>query len=622
MSPADRAGFDLDASLPSRFRQIVRMYGSRVAIETMPGHGPAQDDGQVSYDTLDRSSNQVAHAILARLGRGPGQVAVLLGHGAPIIAAILGILKAGKSYVALNPGRKPEQLAEILEHSEARLLISSPGPLAPQIATTRAGLLMMEEVASFPVTDPGIRVEADSPAYIAYTSGSTGRPKGVIDSHRHVLHNVMRYTTGLGIAPADRLTLLQTCSNSGSISSLFGALLNGATSCPFDVSQSGLDRLAEWLRAAGITIYHSVPAIFRELDRGKGRYDTVRVVRLEGDQAFHRDVAIFRRRFTPPCVLVHGLGATECGLVRCFSIDHQTPFDEWRVPIGYAVDDMDILLRHDAGREVPTGQVGEIVVRSRYLALGYWRDPERTAAAFGPDPSDGSRRLYRTGDLGRFRSDGCLEHLGRRDSQVKVRGNLVDLSEIERAVVETTGALEVVAVGRPADDPGEDRIVAYVVPGAEFPSIGAARRRLAVRLESFMIPSAFVLIDRLPRSPDGKLDRGALPPAGQARRDPDRPFVGPRTVIEARLTRLWADVLGEGAVGVEDDFFELGGHSLQALQIVSAVFDAFRVEVPVDRFFQTPTIAALAGMIAEGVLSQVEGMSDEEARRRLKGDIV
>jgi non-ribosomal peptide synthetase component F len=238
---------------------------------------------------------------------------------------------------------------------------------------------------------------------------------------------------------------------------------------PFDVPREGVDRVAGWLRNERITIYHSVPSVFRCVAASGEGFPSIRLIRLEGDQASVKDVALFQSRFKPPCILVNGLGATECGIVRQYFIGPETFVPEGVLPIGDPVEDMDVVLLDESGGAMEPGHVGEIAVRSRYLAPGYWGRPELTAAAFTEDPRDASRRIYRTGDLGRFRPDDCLEHLGRTDFQVKIRGNRVEGAEVEAALLAIGTLREVAVVTR--DDLAEPRLVAYVVPGSGSPPV-------------------------------------------------------------------------------------------------------------------------------------------------------
>jgi len=348
-------------------------------------------------------------------------------------ASILGVLKAGGIYIPLETSHAPPLVAAVAQEARNGLILADEsGSALGREAASGVPLLRVDELlaAAGPDERPGIASAPDAPAYVYYTSGSTGRPKGVVDSHRNVLHNVMRYTNSLGIDHDDRLTLLQSPSFSGAVSSLFGALLNGAAIFPYDLRRQGAAALGAWLVGERITIYHSVPALFRLAAGGADAFPDLRLIRLEGDQMSRHDWLVFRERFSEGCVLVNGLGATECGLVRQFFIDHEMPLVDGVVPIGYPVEDMSVQVLDQVGRPLGVGEAGEIAVRSRYLALGYYERPDLTASAFEPDPSDPGARIYRTGDLGRLRLDGCLDHLGRRDARIKLYGRWVDLAAV------------------------------------------------------------------------------------------------------------------------------------------------------------------------------------------------
>ncbi|MGH2405192.1 MAG: amino acid adenylation domain-containing protein, partial [bacterium] len=392
----------------------------------------------MTYAALNRSSNRIARSILARRGKREETVALMLEQGSALVAAILGVLKAGKMYVPMDPSYPRARLAALLVDTEASLIITDPtnDSLARALAGDGQTVLNVEDVdGSLSTGNPDISVSPDALAYIFYTSGSTGRPKGVADNHRNVLHNIMRYTNSLHICPEDRLTLLQSCSFSGSVSSLFGALLNGAASLPFDLNKEGSGRLSTWLAQEGITIYHSVPTIFRSFLTSELTFPKVRIIRLEGDRASRVDVELYKRRFSAECLLVIGLGATETGLTRQYFISKDTEVRDGILPIGFPVEGMHALLLDDEGNEVALGAVGEIAIRSMYLAPGYWRNPDLTRHVFLPDPAGGAERIYRTGDMGRMRPDGCLEYHGRKDFQVKVRGHRVDVAEVETALL-------------------------------------------------------------------------------------------------------------------------------------------------------------------------------------------
>ena len=310
---------DCDQSIASRFELQVRVRPTKLAVRF--------GAELLTYDALNRRANIIAHSLLARRGPGSEPVALLVEQGPSLIAAILGVSKAGKSYVPLEATHPRERVGYMLADCTAKVVIANGVGvvLAREIGGEALNTIDLDvlDARSEYQDDPGVPVAPDAHAYIYYTTGSTGQPKGVVDSHRNVLHNIMRYTNGLAISADDRLTLLQSPSFSGAVSSLFAAILNGATSLPFDLRRGGIDRLADYIQREQVTIYHSVPTIFRTL-AGARRFDSVRMIRLEGDQASHLDVEIFQRQFTDRCVLVNGLGATETGIVRRYFLNEST----------------------------------------------------------------------------------------------------------------------------------------------------------------------------------------------------------------------------------------------------------------------------------------------------------
>jgi amino acid adenylation domain-containing protein len=401
----------------------------RRQVERRPGASAVRcAAGALTYAELDRLADRVAAALLRRRGPANEPVGLLLGHTAAMIAAILGVLKAGKIYVPLDPRYPARRLEQMLQDSGAALVVVD-GPHAPALGGHRTGALQVLDLADLgernSAPDRGAAVRPDQPALILYTSGSTGRPKGVVQSHRAVLHHIRNYTNALRIGPADRLTLLSSCSFAASTSALFGALLNGAVLCPFDLKEEGIEPLAPWLAAQQITIYHSVPTVFRHLAAALApgqTFPALRVVNLGGEAANPGDVELYRKHFAPGCVLLLTYAATEANVICRYLLDAHTPLPQGTIPAGYPCEGVEVLLWDEHGRPVAPGQCGEVVLRGRYLADGYWGRPQETAAKFAGDPNDPGLRTYRTGDWGALLPDGCLVHRGRKDELVKVRG--------------------------------------------------------------------------------------------------------------------------------------------------------------------------------------------------------
>ena len=616
---------DVERSIPERFQQQVARYPGRMAIKTRRH--------EFTYRTLDETANRVARAILAEGEGEAAQIALLLENDAPIVAAILGVLKAGKIYVPLDPTLPRARITYMLEDSHAGVIVTNEknATLAREVAQTQRVINMDQLDLGLSTENLDLATSPDAFAWIMYTSGSTGQPKGVAQTHRNVLHFVMNYTNGLHISPDDRITTLFSCHVNAGAHDIFSALLNGASLVPLDVKGEGVASVATWLIQRKATIYSSAPTVFRRFGEtltGE-RFPHLRLIKLMAEPVYRRDVELYKKYFSPGCLLVNRLGSTETGTIRWYFIDKETQISGNAIPVGYPVQDNQILLLNNAGDEVGFDEIGEIAVRSRYLSPGYWRRPDLTQMAFLPDPQGGDERVYRTGDLGRMLGDECLLHLGRKDFQVKIRGHRIEVDEIEAALLEIPAIKEAVVVAR-EDRTGEHRLVAYLVSkGGTLPSVTRLRHTLATRLPDYMIPSAFVTLDALPLAPNGKVHRPALPPPDTARPEVETTFVPPGTPVEKILAKIWADLLDLEQVGIHDNFLELGGHSLLAMQVVARVFDTFRVEIPLQSLLETPTVASMAIVIVEHLVrnadrgamdrmvAEVEGLSEEEARRLL-----
>jgi amino acid adenylation domain-containing protein len=523
----------------------------------------------ITYAELNREANRLAHALLRLRGARSEPVALLLTDDIRLIVAMLATVKAGKFYIPLDASHPAGRLANIIRSSGAVAVLteSACGRITSQFERVTAPLLDVAHAgAGLPETDPGVATDPAALCQVLFTSGSTGEPKGVMHSHRALMHTIYRHTSSLAITAEDRLTLLGARGSAQCMTGIWKALLNGSTLYPYKIREEGLPGLADWLQANAITIYTSSASVFRyfcEMLAESQRFPALRVVQLGGEPIARHDLQWFQKRFPPTAVLVNTLSATEAGSMRQNILRHDAEIADRLVPVGYPVPEVEVLLRDDAGAPVAAGGVGEIFVRSAYLAEGYWQQPELTAQYFLPDPDGGERRVFRTGDLGRIGPDGRMEHLGRKDFCLKIRGNRVELAEIEATLLEAPGVRQQVVVAR-EEGPGEPRLVAYVVPAPDARlTVPALRGFLAGYLPDYMIPSAWVLVEALPVTPHGKVDRKALPPP------PEQPpaasdRIPPSTLLQTQLHHLWAQELGITDFGVRDDFFDLGGNSLLA----------------------------------------------------------
>ncbi|MFC1714608.1 amino acid adenylation domain-containing protein [Candidatus Poribacteria bacterium] len=595
---------EIEQSIPARFEQQVLRYSDCLAVKTRKH--------EFTYDELNKAANRVASAILEQRGGEQEPVALLFEHGAHGIIAILGALKAGKFYVPLNNSHPYARASGVLEDSQAALMVTNNKNLAQarSLAQDTVHLLNIDELdPGLSTENPGLSIPPDAYAYIIYTSGTTGQPKGVIGTHRNLLHFVMILVNGFHTCSEDRISLLFRSSFSGSLTDIFSALLNGAALFPFDISEEGIDNLADWLIREEITKYESVPMVFRQFTdtlTGTEEFPKLRIVGLGGDRMYKTDVELYKKHFSPNCIMQNGVGATEIQVTRRYFIDKETQIAGSIVPTGYEVEDTEVLLLDDGVKVVGTNQVGEIVIRSRYMSPGYWRRPDLTEAKFRPDTGEENERLYYTGDLGTMTPDGCLTYLGRKDFQVKIRGVRIEVGAIEATLLDLDIIKEAVVVAR-EDRPGDQYLVAYVVPTLNHrPTLTSLRRALSERLPDYMIPSVFMILDAMPLNHNGKVDRQALPIPDRCRPELETSFAPPRTPVEETLVEIWGEVLDLNEVGIHDSFFELGGHSLLASRIISRVIETFQVKVSLHSLFQSPTVADMAGILVHNMAEKAE----------------
>ena len=617
---------EIEQSIPDRFETIVRQYPNQLAVK--------MGDRALTYDELNRAANGIARAILKEGGPGKESIALLFEHGIDVITAIVGVIKAGKCYVALDPSFPKERNSYILEDSQARLIVTNErnANVTRVLAHDSSVLVNIDEIAD-PVSSNnlGLCISPDDTAIIVYTSGSTGEPKGVVQSHRIPLYYGFTYAGQLYTTCDDRFTLLHSVSFASAEVHLYRSLLNGGALFPFDLKSEGVHRLAHWLEEEQITICHLPTAVFRQLADalpGQQKLSHLRVVHLSGAPITQSDFELYKTQFPAETSFALHMGSTETAGICSAVADHSFSFPSEGAPIGYPYPGKKIFLLDENGQEVGPGEIGEIAVKSRYLAVGYWRRPDLTRAKFLPDPDGGDERIYLTGDLGRMLPDGFLIHLGRKDFMVKIRGYRVEPGEIERALLSHP---QIKAVGVVAWDrePGEKYLAAYVVPRQNPPpTIAQLYDFLKTKLPDYMMPSTFVFLESLPLT-NGKLDRRALPEPGKSRPDLDTPFVAPRTLVEKELTQIWTEVLSLDQVVVHDNFLELGGHSLVASQVISRVIKSFQLDLPLQSLFQAPTVADMAVIITENqakkvgqeemarMLAELEPLSDEQAQRLL-----
>lgn len=598
---------DIAATIPERFaRQAARR----------PGHPAIAGPGQsTTYAELEVRAARYAAFLHAR-GHERGRVALLLGQGTSQVAAALASLSLRSAVAVLNPADPPARLAQILAEVEPQVVITEDPYLQlardAGISETQLVLLSMVQAGAPGPLDQS-RARPDDLAFLIATSGSTGRPKFVMHTHRSMLHQVLRYTNGLGLRDDDRVAWLFSLSGGRGLGATWSTLLGGATLCPFSTTERGVLALAEWLEEQKVTLFDALPSLLRSLGRvlpdGR-RIRGVRLVRLTSEPAFRSDFATYRRHFPPDSVLVSALASSEAGMIALARIAPEDEVADGRLPVGRPADGLELLLLDDQRRPVGPGEVGEIVVAAEHLALGYWRDQRFTDERFRT--FDGRRWLF-TGDFAAASADGSLSVLGRADTQVKVRGNRIQLEEVETVLASQPGvAAAAVALQRAHD--GDEELVAYVVRESGMArGVESLRRSLRALLPAYAVPSRFVPVSALPLTGNGKLDRQGLLELGGV----SSPAAVPRSAqssTEQLLAEAWSEALDRESIDLDLPFADLGGDSLSAAEIAASVRELFGVDLGLDVFDPELTVARMAALIDQGQFALAAGDGVERIR--------
>jgi amino acid adenylation domain-containing protein len=587
---------EAETSIPARFRQMAELHPSRMAL----GGGVWQP----TYAELDIATNRFANILISNGGKAGDRAALLMRHDTSLIAAALAVLKAGRIVVVLNPTDPPMRLKQILDDAEPGLIVtdSSNENLAGQIAQKNQTILPFEKQNSAPAHAPEIKNAPTDIAWLIYTSGSTGQPKGVMQTHRNIAHNVLRLSRGMDLSADDRIILLGSPSGGQGVATTWCALLNGATLFPVPMTEKGATGLKKSMLENKITVYVSTTSVFRSfatiLDDAD-LFPNVRLVRFGSEPAAANDFANFKKHFSEKCVLLNSLSSSETGNITQHRFTQTESMAKGRLSVGRPATGMEVLLLDENGREVRDGETGEIFVRSHYLSPGYWRNELLTAERFSKN-GDGVR-IFRSGDLGRRLADGSLMFMDRKDARIKIHGYRVELSEIEDVLAQPPEVENVFVSARTMPN-GNVQLVAYVILRAgRNCTAEILRHALRQTLPTYMIPAHFIFLEKFPLTPHGKIDRGALPPPAENKKNLRR-SERPRDLVESRLAKIWQSALGISPIGRHDDFFNLGGTSLQSVEVLLHIEEAFGAALPPSILTEHSTVEKLAALISGHVV--------------------
>lgn len=581
-----------------RWEKIVARYPENTAIE--------EDDRVVNYAELNARMNRLAHAILAREIPKDVPVALLFDVEGDYPMSTLAVWKAGNFFVWLDPTQPLARNQLIVDDSSAPVVVTNRrhANIAHQLWPDEAVIVIEELAADLPTYNPPITVDGASPAYLLYTSGSTGKPKGVLELQRNLMMMMMMRQEVLHFSTHDRIALLVLAST-WSFSTL-SALLYGGCLLPFQAKEAGFARFSQWLIDKGITLAYG-GSILRSwlltLD-GSQQFPALRGLTLGAGPSYREHVQAFQRYLSDASVLYFTYSATEVRCCTSVLIDKQTRHATRLVPAGFPPQGSAVEIWGDNNQPLPVGETGEIIAITPYTASHYWKSPELSAQKLGVDTQ--GRRYYRMGDLGRMDEQGCLWILGRKDRQVKIRGNRVETAEVEVSLLELPAVQEAAVIDIGETDETRE-LLAFVtvetqVAGSEL------RKQLATRLPNYMVPSMIAVLEELPRNANGKIARPLLRDMAKAfsttMRAPQQAVDEAQTETEKQVASMVSELLDGHVLGLHDDFFDQGGHSLLAARLMLQVFRTFGVDLAPRDFFIEPTVAALAARIDSALAQQ------------------
>ncbi|KSF13116.1 non-ribosomal peptide synthase/polyketide synthase [Pseudomonas aeruginosa] len=625
---------------PGRYpdeRSVEQLFASRAAME------PERvallfEERQLSYGELNAQANRLAHRLI-ELGVGPDVlVGIAVERGLEMIVSLLAVLKAGGAYVPLDPEYPQERLGYMIEDSGIALLLSQSHLLQRLPPASGIACLALDQARDWqdrPASDPQLRAHPQNLAYVMFTSGSTGRPKGVGISRESLSRHTHVSLAFFGIGPDDRVLQFSTFNFDGFVEQLYPPLACGASVVLRGTEIWDSETLYREIVERRITTVDLTTAYWNMLakdfaNQGVRDYGALRQVHAGGEAMPPESLVAWKAAGLEHVRLLNTYGPTEA-TVTVTTLDCAPYVDGSKaipatMPIGKVLPGRAIYLLDDAGQPAPVGAVGELVIGAELLARGYFKRPDLTAARFIPDPFDeqGGGRLYRTGDLARYGADGVIEYVGRVDHQVKVRGFRIELGEIEACLGEHPAVREALVIA--VEGAAGAQLVAYLVPQAEALASATLEVQAALRnelkallrdsLPEYMVPAHLLFLERLPLSPNGKVDRKALPApdAGLLQ----EAYVAPRSELECQVAAIWQEVLKLQRVGLDDHFFELGGHSLLAINVISRIQLELGMKLTPQLLFQFPTLGLFVsnlekagGQVDTSKLNKLEALLDE-----------
>ena len=612
LSGAEKAQFAEWNNTETEYPHEVCMHELVEAQAARTPNANAVEHGNLSltFRELNRRANQLAH-FLQKRGIGPeSKVGICLRRSLELPVALLAVLKSGAACVPLDPAYPKERLTYMLEDSQTSLVLTQPGLLA-EVTDFDAEVVNLDAdwmlFAGESRDNARSGVKPENLAYLIYTSGSTGKPRGVLLTHGGLVNHNVAVSQLFGISPADRMAQFASISFDIAVEEIFPTwIAGGALVVREEDASLAVGDFLRWVDEKRVTALDLPTAYWHELvrelsDSALSLPKSLRIVIVGGEKASSGALATWRKLAGPRVRWVNTYGPTETSVIVTSFEPKASQEIPSVLPIGRPIANTRIYILGKNLQPLPVGIAGDLYVAGPGLARGYLNRPEITAEKFVRDPfsNDPSARMYKTGDLARFLASGEIEFAGRTDDQVKIRGYRVELEEIEAVLGSHAGAREVVVMAR-ENSSGEKSLVAYVVPSREqVPTNSELRSYLKQKLPHYMVPSAFVLLEALPKTPNGKVDKRALPAPKASDFAETQEYVSPTDELETQLAKIWETVLDKQPIGIRDNFFELGGHSLLAARLMHRIEQSLGQRLPLAALLQAPTVEQLSGLLRQ-----------------------
>jgi len=578
-----------------RFDKVAATFPDNIAV--------SDRNHSFTYHELNRLSNKMAHSLIATLGLAKGNIAILIENNVFQIIAILGILKSGRSYVALDADHPEERNKLIMGDSESRMLIcmKDSRSIAFEIANGNPMLYADELNGESPESQPQIPVIPTDNAITLYTSGSTGEPKGVLQSHRNMVHFIKRMSDQHPIFPDDKVAYFLSSAYSAHALPLLGSLLNGSELMTINVKSENFHGFSEWLRESRINYMMMNPSYLRHflaVQSKKDSYPELRLLMLGGETLYRSDIEKARDIISPKTTIVNIYASTEGFIMRSFTIKKETVIKSNIVPIGYPVEGMELNILDEKGKPSEPNRSGEIILKSEFVSEGYWNRPEQQKKDFNVDPLNKNTRILNTYDTGYMMDDGCMIHTGRNDTVVKLRGYRIDFGEIINLLLKSKEVREATCTLK-RDPAGSDHIIAYVVAvdkgNVDIEYVNALLVRL---LPDYMIPSHIISIPEIPKNSSGKINNKALAEPVWRESDNSKKQAA-IDEIESELLEIFEKVLKISPIGTNEDFLKIGANSLSLFVALSEVEKRFNIKIDVKTTIDNPNISSLANFIRQ-----------------------